>query len=399
MRHAPETSLTFVTNPGWFSASECKVSDLQQVVSVNTQLSDYPFASAVEKNILLYEAGKIRELISSPERRRDVMTEVARALAEGPGVIVFRGGFSDVSAVDRASEVFREIINEQHAHGIRRGDHYAKPGANDRVWNSLEKLAVRDPNCFIEYYSNEILSLVAAAWLGPHYQFTSQVNVVNPGGEAQKPHRDYHLGFMESHEAEMYPRHVHGVSPMLTLQGAVAHTDMPIETGPTYYLPHSQKYPMGYVAWKLPEFQEFITPRFVQAELKKGDIGFFNPAVFHAAGTNRTADVKRMANLFQMNSPFGRAIETVDVDRVCAAIYEPLRKKVRGGMPVNDWLCVVAAAAEGYPFPTNLDRDVPINRLTPPAQSDVMVEALIDDWSEERLVKELRAYRERHYSA
>jgi ectoine hydroxylase-related dioxygenase (phytanoyl-CoA dioxygenase family) len=32
------------------------------------------------------------------------------------------------------------------------------------------------------------------------------------------------------------------------LQGAVAHTDMPAETGPTTYLPHSQKYLPGYLA-------------------------------------------------------------------------------------------------------------------------------------------------------
>ena len=154
-----------------------------------------------------------------------------------------------------------------------------------------------------------------SSWLGPRYQFTSQVNVVNPGGEAQSPHRDYHLGFMETHEAEMYPEHVHGLSPLLTLQGAVAHTDMPLETGPTYYLPHSQKYPMGYVAWKRPEFRDFVNANFIQIALKKGDVSFFNPAVFHAAGTNRTSDVRRMANLFQMNSPFGRAIETVEIGR------------------------------------------------------------------------------------
>ena len=34
-----------------------------------------------------------------------------------------------------------------------------------------------------------------------------------------------------------YPAHVHRFSPMLTLQGAVAHCDMPVATGPTMYLP------------------------------------------------------------------------------------------------------------------------------------------------------------------
>lgn len=327
-----------------------------------------------------------------------MMAEIAVALSSGPGVIAFRNAYEDVSVVDRATAVYRAIIDEQHAAGSRRGDHYAKPGANDRVWNSLEKLAVREPSTFIDYFNNDILSLVAASWLGPRYQFTTQINVVNPGGEAQSPHRDYHLGFMETNEAEMFPEHIHGLSPLLTLQGAVAHSDMPLETGPTYYLPHSQKYPMGYVAWKRPEFRDFVNKNFIQITLSKGDVSFFNPAVFHAAGTNRTTNVRRMANLFQMNSPFGRAIETVDTKRVCLAIYDELCERVRGGMGADEWLAVVAASAEGYPFPTNLDRDVPIDRLTPPAQSDIMSTALLEMWSSDRFAKELDEYETRHRS-
>jgi ectoine hydroxylase-related dioxygenase (phytanoyl-CoA dioxygenase family) len=385
--------------PGWFFADDCKVDDLRRVVAVSTDLSEYQHASSIEHNVVVYDAKTVRSALSTSDGRRAVMAEIARALSSGPGVIAFRDAYEDVAVVDRVSEVFRKIIEEQHAAGSRRGDHYAKPGANDRVWNSLEKLAVRDASAFIDYFDNDILALVAASWLGPRYQFTSQVNVVNPGGEAQSPHRDYHLGFMETHEAEMYPEHIHGLSPLLTLQGAVAHTDMPVATGPTHYLPHSQKYPMGYVAWKRPEFRDFVNANFIQIELKKGDVSFFNPAVFHAAGTNRTSDVRRMANLFQMNSPFGRAIETVDTKRVCLAIYDELRDRVGRGMGVDKWLAVIAAAAEGYPFPTNLDRDVPLDRLTPPAQSDIMALAVMEGWPSDRFIKELDEYDVRHRSA
>lgn len=385
--------------PGWFFADDCKVDDLRRVVAVSTDLSEYQHASSIEHNVVVYDAKSVRSALSTPDGRRAVMAEIARALSSGPGVIAFRDAYEDVAVVDRVSEVFRKIIEEQHAAGSRRGDHYAKPGANDRVWNSLEKLAVRDASAFIDYFDNDILALVAASWLGPRYQFTSQVNVVNPGGEAQSPHRDYHLGFMETHEAEMYPEHIHGLSPLLTLQGAVAHTDMPVATGPTHYLPHSQKYPMGYVAWKRPEFRDFVNANFIQIELKKGDVSFFNPAVFHAAGTNRTSDVRRMANLFQMNSPFGRAIETVDTKRVCLAIYDELRDRVGRGMSADKWLAVIAAAAEGYPFPTNLDRDVPLDRLTPPAQSDIMALAVMEGWPSDRFIKELDEYDVRHRSA
>jgi ectoine hydroxylase-related dioxygenase (phytanoyl-CoA dioxygenase family) len=109
----------------------------------------------------------------------------------------------------------------------------------------MEKLALRAPEVFADYYANDLIATACRAWLGPGYQVTSQVNVVNPGGAAQEPHRDYHLGFATDIQAARFPAHVHRLPPVLTLQGAVAHTDMPTETGPTLYLPHSQKYLPG----------------------------------------------------------------------------------------------------------------------------------------------------------
>ena len=73
------------------------------------------------------------------------------------------------------------------------------------------------------------------------------------------------------------------LSPMLTLQGAVAHCDMPLESGPTLFLPQSQRYPRGFLAWRLPEFKDYFNKTCSQAPLFKGDYVFFNPATMHAA--------------------------------------------------------------------------------------------------------------------
>src|SRR5436309_1497121 len=162
------------------------------------------------------------------------------------------------------------------------------------------------------------------AWLGPAYQVTSQVNVVDPGGAAQPVHRDYHLGFQADSQAARFPAHAHRLSPVLTLQGAVAHTDMPAETGPTMYLPHSHKYLPGYLAWRRPEFCEYFEASYVQLPLSKGDAAFFNPALFHAAGANRTTGVHRMANLLQASSAFGRAMEAVDRASMSVALFPAL---------------------------------------------------------------------------
>jgi len=299
---------------------------------------------------------------------------------------------ADEEVVDAASAEFFAMIADQHAAGGAAGDHFAAAGQNDRVWNALEKLARRAPSVFAAYYANDVVAAVSQAWLGPGYQVTSQVNVVNPGGAAQTPHRDYHLGFMTAAQAAVYPAQVHRLSPALTLQGAVAHTDMPLETGPTMYLPHSQKYLHGYLVGDLPEFREHFAAHHVQLPLAKGDAVFFNPALLHAAGTNRTADVRRMANLLQVSSAFGRAMEAVDRAAMSAAVYPALRAMRAAGAAPQAVANVIAACAEGYPFPTNLDRDQPVGGMAPPSQAEVLTEAVGEGWPPERLADELSAW-------
>jgi ectoine hydroxylase-related dioxygenase (phytanoyl-CoA dioxygenase family) len=358
--HAPDTR---------WSEATCRLEDLRAVLAARTDPHEFPLATEIVDEVLVYDVARLLDAPAEVSR-----AELVRAFADGPGVVVVRGAYPDRAVVDRATAAFEEMIAEQRATGAVAGDHFAKPGANDRVWNALEKLAVHAPEVFVDYYANAVLAVVSTAWLGPGYQVTSQVNVVNPGGAAQVGHRDYHLGFLPPARIEQFPPHVHVLSPVLTLQGAVAHTDMPVESGPTMYLPHSQKYGPGYLATGRPEFVEHFERHHVQLPLRKGDAAFFNPAVIHGAGTNRSADVRRMANLLQVSSAFGRAMESVDRDRICRAVYPALRAH-----PAPEH--AVAAAAEGYAFPTNLDRDPPVNGLAPPSQADLVRRALAEGWT------------------
>lgn len=248
----------------WLTEADCDLEVFRSLVEQRTDPADHPSAERVEQNVPLYDSDRLRSLAISPEGRRSVQDELVRALSDGPGIVVLKGAFPDAAVVDAASEAFRALIEEERASGTARGDHFAKPGANDRVWNALDKVAVRAPEVFADYYANDMLELIAEAWLGPAYQVTSQVNVVNPGGVAQNVHRDYHLGFLSQERAATYPAHVHRLSPVLTLQGAVAHCAMPVESGPTLYLPHSQKFEPGYLAWRLPRFVEYFDAHHVQ---------------------------------------------------------------------------------------------------------------------------------------
>ncbi|MFD9430813.1 phytanoyl-CoA dioxygenase family protein [Streptomyces sp. NPDC060002] len=382
----------------WLTEADCDLEGFRSLVEQSTDLAGHPSAERVEQNVPLYDSERLRSLSATPQGRRSVQDEVIRALLDGPGIVVLKRAFTDAAVVDAASEAFRALIEEERATGAARGDHFAKPGANDRVWNALDKVAVRAPEVFADYYSNDILELIAEAWLGPAYQVTSQVNVVNPGGAAQSVHRDYHLGFLSQERAAAYPAHVHRLSPALTLQGAVAHCDMPLESGPTLYLPHSQKFGPGYLAWRLPGFVEYFDAHHVQLPLEKGDAVFFNPALFHAAGHNRSAGIRRMANLLQISSAFGRAMETVDREAMANALFPVLLRRKAEGVS-RDWLRrVVAATAEGYAFPTDLDLDPPVDGLAPPAQADTVWQAVVEGWAPQRLRQELQAAAERRRS-
>ena len=372
----------------WFDAATCNLDDLIAVCAQPAQIRDYQYADAVEHNTVIYDSNVLRGQCATPDGRRSVMAELADALLSGPGVVMFRGAF-DPDVVKAVSEVFDAIIVDERNRGIGGGDHFARPGDNDRLWNALEKLALREPELFVQYYDNEMLDLAAHAWLGPGYQLTSQVNVVNPGGAQQQPHRDYHLGFMPDDRAAAYPAHVHLLSPLLTLQGAVAHCDMPVETGPTMYLPHSQKYAPGYVAWRRPEFKQYFAEHHVQLALSAGDAVFFNPALFHAAGTNRTSDVRRMANLFQISSALGRAMEGVDRTAVVLALYPVL---LNSDMSAEAVRRVLAASAEGYPFPGDLDRHRPEGESSDQSPADIALRAVRERWSPDELAARLAAF-------
>ncbi|WP_123025244.1 phytanoyl-CoA dioxygenase family protein [Mycolicibacterium stellerae] len=370
------TPLTTAYRP-WIDESDCGLDEFRAAVAQDTDLADYPHAIDVRDNVLVYPA-------TAPSDRRALQAELIRALTDGPGVVVFEDAFS-TAVVDRASSAFYAIIEAQRAAGSAAGDHFGEPGANDRIWNAAQKLALHAPDVFAHYYANDTIAVISEAWLGPRYQVTSQVNVVNPGSKQQVPHRDYHLGFVAPDDLAAYPAHLHRMSPMLTLQGAVAHCDMPVESGPTMLLPYSQRFLGGYIAFNRPEFVAFFDEHHVQAPLRSGDALFFNPALYHGAGTNESTDINRMANLLQISSPFGRAMEALDRTAMVRAIYPALLAMKAAGRPERELHNVVVATAEGYPFPTNLDIDQPIGSLAPASQVDVVLAALADGATPQQL--------------
>lgn len=393
----------------FFTAADVDVADLDRLVqSSSTELRDYPLASEVSSNVLLYDCNALLAADAGAVR-----SEMARALLHGPGVLVVRGAF-DRALTLKVSDAFDALLEEQSraSGGTSKGDHFALAGNNSRVWNTFEKLARGWPELFVSYYANEVLALVCEAWLGPNYQMTAQLNVMRPGAPAQVPHRDYHLGFVDAADAAAYPIHAHtGVSPQLTLQCLVAHSDMPLASGPTYFLPHSQKYGPGYLAQTRDDVRAYFNLHRVQLPLQAGDLVCMNPAVLHGAGANTIPNSRRMANLLQVSSAFGRPMEIVDTARLSLSVYPALTAAMATGLaptPGNAALPasaapwtdrhtfnVVAAVAAGYAFPANLDLASPGSEAGRLTEAAVMLAALKERWPAAKLQASLASIRAR----
>ena len=337
----------------YFSQSDIDYDDLAKICSQKTLQEEYPFADSVSNNVVIYDANYLESFIGDSENELRLKTELHQVLEGGPGVFVIRNLYRH-DAIDQSNNIFEKIVESE---GNTSNDHFAS-GTNTRIWNAFQKVALEDPNAFISYYSNNLLKLVAESWCGPNSQMTAQVNIVRPGGEMQKPHRDYHLGFQENQVVELFPISAHRLSNYLTLQGGVAHTDMPLASGPTMVLPYSQQYELGYLAWRDNACTDFFNDNAVQNQMNKGDGIFFNPALLHGAGSNTTKDFHRIGNLLQISSPFGKTMERIDYLKIINRIY-PLLLEHSINKTLSEKLIenVLVCATDGYAFPTNLDND------------------------------------------
>ena len=378
--------------PQHFSSGDIELGRFRAICDQTADLAVYRFAESVEQNIVIYRGDSLREGITDGKTESELKAELGRCLRDGPGIFVIRSAYRDTAVIDGMTAVFMQIIEDEQISLGDVGDHF---GDNERIWNSFQKACLAAPDLFIEYYGNSLLSLAAHAWLGPYYQITAQVNNVKPGGKAQSPHRDYHLGFQSAKVAAEFPVHAHLMSQFLTLQGSIAHSDMPIESGPTLFLPFSHQFPAGYLAFHEADFAAFFDEHKSQIPLSKGDVVFLSPALFHAAGTN-LSDKDRIANLVQISSAFGRPMESIDRQAMIEEVYPILLDKIKQMIVSPRTLgAIIAAVADGYSFPTNLDSDPPTGGNVPFTAQQMIHQALQEHWTLQRLRSELRLYAEK----
>lgn len=371
----------------------------KDIVSQNIEPTLYQHAASVASNIPIYNIQSIPSPASKPQIIDQIQDEWHHILLSGPGVFALKGLYpaspSSKALFHKVNAILNDIIESESNSSTAKGDHFAAGGKNARIWNSFQKHAMSDPSSFVQYYSNPWLALIAETWLGPSYQITAQVNIVKPGGKPQVSHRDYHLGFQTADQCASFPKVTQIASQFLTLQGAVAHSDMPLESGPTRFLPFSQLFEEGYMAYRLQEFQEFFEKSWVSVPLELGDAVFFNPALFHAAGENTSSGIQRSANLLQISSAFGKTMESIDTVTIIERCWSNVRRLYEEQEELTAEVeAILKAIGRGYPFPTNLDRRPPEpGGMAPESELDVLHIALQEDWDTERVISAITTIR------
>jgi len=152
------TAAVHATHKAWIDEADLSLDDFRVQVLRTAHPADYPLGSDVRGNALVCSPAT-----GCAADRRALQSELIRALADAPGVVVFEGAF-DADVVDRASEAFFAIIDAQRAAGSAACDHSGMPGTTDRIWNAAQKLALHAVQLFADYYANDALATVGYAF-------------------------------------------------------------------------------------------------------------------------------------------------------------------------------------------------------------------------------------------
>ncbi|KAJ9418487.1 hypothetical protein QL093DRAFT_2102499 [Fusarium oxysporum] len=346
----------------------------KKLCSQKVTKQDYPLAADIKENVPVYNLSNFSTLTEN--QKSALQGEWYKILLYGPGVFVTAGLYTNLDVINKSTAAFNNIIKRESQGTKTTGDHFASAGKNDRIWNSFSKHGLQDPDSFFNYF--RIPTSTSSSLHGLVQGIASLLKSTTSGLEGSLK----------------YPRAMQVASQCLTLQGAIAHVDVPLESGPTRLLPFSQAFAPGYMAYHLPEFNEFFLDNYISLQLKKGDGLWFNPALFHAAGENKSVDINRLVNLVQISSAFGKPMETIDALPLVESTWDVLTAAYREQGLSDEVQMFIAAIGEGYPFPTNLDNNPPRNEnMAPDSEQDIIRVALVNGKSREEVLADLEGFR------
>ncbi len=145
--------MTGQRSAGYFREEDCALSEFRDLTSRSISPEDAPSAARIAANVPVYEVAALGDRLEDDTERRTLMAEWAGILGAGPGVFVLKRAVTDIEALDAATAAYHAIIAAEKDRAGGGADHFAASGANDRVWNSLQKLGETAPEVFVRYFA------------------------------------------------------------------------------------------------------------------------------------------------------------------------------------------------------------------------------------------------------
>ena len=127
-------------SPGYYHSKECNLEDFKKTVDQKLDIGFVPNAAEIQKNIPIYNIEDLQNALYNAELKFELMAEWAWVLRESSGAIVLRNAYKDTTVIDEATKLYEDIIADEKLKTGGGADHFAAAGANDRIWNSLQKL-------------------------------------------------------------------------------------------------------------------------------------------------------------------------------------------------------------------------------------------------------------------
>ena len=125
-----------------FREDRCSVTDFTAQIAAGTQAQRIEFADSTPHGVPLYNCAALSNLLDDHETRAPLLAEWVHVLRDGAGVMVLQQAYSDTAPLDEATALFETIIRDERAQGGAGADHFAKAGANDRIWNAAHQLVL-----------------------------------------------------------------------------------------------------------------------------------------------------------------------------------------------------------------------------------------------------------------
>ena len=117
---------------------DCDLMQFTQQVERQLTPQDVPQAHDIQSNVPIYNIDQL-DLTGDTQK---IKAEWADVLRNTAGVLVLKNAYADTKCIDAATAIYDQIIVDERAVNGGKADHFAASGANDRVWNSAQKLCL-----------------------------------------------------------------------------------------------------------------------------------------------------------------------------------------------------------------------------------------------------------------